>query len=127
VGDGPPPHPRSRGTRLTVPGVDAGSWRELQAAVSRGEASHAGGRRSVVHLTLGPLQPHPHQAPAKGRVSDTAHRCVFRINSVSSSPRNRPFQCFRGTAVSPTRGQPACVPAPSPVVETETCRAPAAG
>ena len=72
MGDGPPPHPRSRGTRLTVPGVDAGSWRELQAAVSRGEASHAGGRRSVVHLTLGPLQPHPHQAPAKGRVSDTA-------------------------------------------------------
>ena len=54
MGDGPPRHPRSRGTRLTVLGADAGMWRELQAAVSRGEAGRAAGRRSRGLSDVGP-------------------------------------------------------------------------
>lgn len=96
----PPAPPRSRGAGLAVPRA----WRELQGG--------QGGGPLVVHLTLGPLQPPaPNQAPAKGRVSDMVRGCIFRIISVTGSPRNRLFQCFRGTAVSPTRGRPACVPA----------------
>ena len=42
---------------------------------------------------------------------DAARGCIFHINSVASSPRNQPFQCCRGTTVSPTQGCPTCVPA----------------
>ena len=127
MGDGPPRHPRSRGTRLTVLGADAGTWRELQAAVSRGEAGRAAGRRSRGLSDIGPPPAPPPPGPGQGMGFRHGTQMRFRINSVSSSPRNRPFQCFRGTSVSPTRGRPACVPAPSPVVETETRRALAAG
>ncbi|CAM9755875.1 unnamed protein product [Rangifer tarandus platyrhynchus] len=61
---------------------------------------------------LGALRPSPPLGPGdKGWVWDAARGCVFHINSVTSSPRNQPFQCCRRTTVSPTQGRPACVPA----------------
>lgn len=62
VGDAPHPHPGSRGTQLTVPGADAGTWWELQAAVTvsgNPQPRGWGGSPLTLHLMLGALRPPP--------------------------------------------------------------------
>lgn len=79
MGDAPHPHPGSRGTRLTVPGADTGTWWELQAVVTvSGNPRPRWGQPSHAPSDVGcPPAPHPHRALVTRDGCGTRHAGAF--------------------------------------------------
>lgn len=78
MGDAPHPHPGSRGTQLTVPGADAGTWWELQAAVtvSGNPQPRGGGQPSHAPSDVGRPPPAPWALVTRGGCG-TRHAGAF--------------------------------------------------